>query len=173
MATEIERKFLLRGEAWRAAAIRTLRIRQGYLVDAAAIAAGHARASVRVRVQDDAAWLNVKSARGAIVRDEYDYAVPRDDAERMLATLCGGVLAKRRHLVPVGADLVFEIDEFEDANAGLVVAELELPAADAAFPRPDWLGDEVSHLPRYLNLNLIAYPYRDWTTAEREGTDTC
>ncbi len=172
MGTEIERKFLLRDDTWRAAVARTLRIRQGYLVDAAALAAGQARASVRVRVQDDCAWLNIKSARSAISRDEYDYPIALPDAENILRTLCGGVLEKCRYVVPVQG-FHFEIDVFGGRNDGLQVAELELPAVDAPYPRPPWLGAEVSHLPRYLNVNLIAYPYAEWSAVERAGAGAC
>jgi adenylate cyclase len=66
---------------------------------------------------------------------------------------------------------LFEIDEFLGANAGLVVAEIELPAADAPFPRPAWLGREVSALARYYNVNLVAHPYAEWSAAEREAAD--
>lgn len=172
MGVEIERKFLLRGEAWRPAVERTVHLRQGYLVDAGALAAGLARASVRVRLQDDGARLNIKAGHAGIAREEYDYPVPLEDGARMLETLCSGVLEKRRHFITVDGH-VFEIDEFSGANAGLVVAELELPAVDADFPRPAWLGAEVSHLLRYFNVNLLARPYRDWTPAEQAGADAC
>lgn len=172
MGIEIERKFLLRADTWRAGVTRTLHLRQGYLIDAAALAAGLARASVRVRVQDATAWLNIKAARTGIARDEYDYAIPPADAERMLQTLCNGLIEKRRHVVPVD-DVDFEIDEFLGSNAGLVVAELELPAADAPFPRPLWLGREVSQHLRYFNVNLIAHPYAAWNARERAGDETC
>ena len=88
----------------------------------------------------------------------------------MLATLCDGVLEKIRHFVEVDG-MLFEIDEFLGENAGLVVAEVELPAADAPFPRPPWLGREVSALARYYNVNLIDRPYARWSQAERAGTD--
>jgi len=172
MGIEIERKFLLRDVSWRSQISRSLHLRQGYLVDASAIAAGLARASVRVRIQDDSAWLNIKSTREAVVRDEYDYPIPLADARQILAQLCNGLLEKTRHEVPVQGH-VFEVDEFAGANAGLCVAELELPAADAAYPRPPWLGAEVSHLPRYLNIHLIAHPYMRWSEAERAGADAC
>lgn len=170
MAIEIERKFLLRSDGWRAQIERTERMAQGYLVSAQALRDGTARASVRARVAGERAWLNVKAARLGIERAEFEYAVPVADAEAMLATLCDGVLAKQRHYVTVDGTL-FEIDEFEGDNAGLIVAEVELPAVDAPFPRPDWLGVEVSALPRYYNVNLIAYPYTHWTRDERDAID--
>lgn len=168
MGIEIERKFLVDGDAWRAEARRATRLAQGYLVDAAAVARGKAKGSVRVRVGDGRGWLNIKSSTLGVARDEYDYEIPLVDAERMLATLCSGTVEKIRHEVTIAAH-VFEIDEFLDANAGLIVAEVELDAADETFPRPAWLGREVSHLPRYYNLHLVDRPYATWTTAEREG----
>jgi adenylate cyclase len=170
MGIEIERKFLLRDDGWRALVEHSEHIAQGYLVGASALAAGHARASVRVRRAGDEAWLNIKAARLGIERAEYDYAIPPDDADALLATLCDGVLSKRRHHVTVEG-VLFEIDEFLGDNAGLVVAEVELPRVDASFPRPSWLGREVSALVRYYNVNLIAHPYAGWTAAERDAHD--
>ena len=170
MGIEIERKFLLRDDAWRTQIERSEHIAQGYLVSAAALAAGQARASVRVRRAGGEAWLNIKAARLGIERAEYDYAIPPDDADTLLATLCDGVVSKHRHHVTLDGTL-FEIDEFLGDNAGLVVAEVELPRADAPFPRPPWLGREVSALTRYYNVNLIAHPYASWTQAERDAND--
>ena len=170
MGIEIERKFLLSSDAWRAQVSRSQRLVQGYLVSAAAVTSGAARSSVRVRIGGDQAWLNIKSATLGPARQEYEYEVPLADAEAMLAKLCDGVVEKIRHYV-AHANHEFEIDEFFGANDGLVVAELQLDAVDEAFERPDWLGREVSHLPRYYNLNLIAYPYAAWTAPEREGLD--
>jgi len=170
MGVEIERKFLLAGDGWRARIERTERMAQGYLIGAQALRDGTAKASVRARVAGDRAWLNIKSAQLGIARAEFEYDVPVADAEAMLASLCDGMLAKRRHHVTVDG-VLFEIDEFEGDNAGLIVAEVELPAEDAPFPRPDWLGREVSALARYYNVNLIAYPYARWTREEREATD--
>jgi adenylate cyclase len=170
MGIEIERKFLLADDRWRAGVERSDRLAQGYLVGAQALREGSARASVRVRLADDRAWLNIKGAQQGITRAEYEYPVPVADAEAMLASLCDGVLRKIRHYVKVDGAL-FEIDEFLDDNAGLAVAELELPAVDAPFPQPPWLGREVSALARYYNVNLIAHPYARWTTGEREAAD--
>ncbi|PWK93048.1 CYTH domain-containing protein [Fulvimonas soli] len=170
MGIEIERKFLLRGDGWRARVERSERMAQGYLVGAAALRAGLARASVRVRVVGERAWLNVKSAQLGVERAEYELPLPPADARTMLDTLCDGVLEKVRHHVRVDGAL-FEIDEFLGDNAGLVVAEIELPAAAAPFPRPPWLGREVSALARYYNVNLIGHPYARWSEAERAAGD--
>jgi adenylate cyclase len=163
MATEIERKFLVTGDAWRAQVSRSEPMLQGYLAGPPA-----ARCSVRVRIAGDVAFLNIKSATPGVVRDEYEYAIPPGDARRMLETLAGNVVAKVRHHVGIDGHL-FEVDEFGADNAGLVVAEIELDAVDAAFPRPPWLGREVSHLVRYYNLNLATHPYARWSPAERNA----
>jgi len=165
MATEIERKFLVVGDAWREGISRSEPMVQGYLAGPPA-----ARCSLRVRIAGDIAFLNVKSATPGVVRDEYEYAIPLDDAQRMLETLAGSTVAKVRHHVDVDGHL-FEVDEFGGDNEGLIVAEIELAAVDAAFPRPGWLGHEVSHLVRYYNLNLATHPYARWNTAERNADD--
>jgi len=166
MATEIERKFLVAADEWRASVTRSQRMTQGYLTRA-----GTARGpacSMRVRIAGDAAWLNIKSAIAGIERREYEYAVPVVDAARMLAEFCPGVVEKIRHYVPHGGR-TFEVDEFLGDNAGLIVAELELEAADARFERPSWLGREVSAAPRYYNLHLLNHPYSHWSAVERAG----
>lgn len=165
MAVEIERKFLVVGDAWREGVSRSEPMLQGYLAGPPA-----ARCSVRVRIAGDIAFLNVKSATTGVVRDEYEYSIPPADARRMLETLAGDVVAKVRHHVDVDGHL-FEIDEFSGDNAGLIVAEIELDDVDAAFPRPAWLGREVSHLVRYYNLNLAKHPYARWNPAERNADD--
>ena len=170
MRVEIERKFLLGSDGWRQRIERSERMAQGYLVGAQALRAGAARASVRARIAGEQAWLNIKAAVAGIERAEFEYAIPPADAQALLATLCDGVLEKIRHHVRVDGAL-FEIDEFLGDNAGLTVAEIELTAVDAPFPRPPWLGREVSALARYYNVNLIAHPYRHWSPAERAAED--
>lgn len=134
---------------------------QGYL-------AGGARASVRVRIAGDRAWLNVKGGGYVASRQEFEYAIPVDDAREMLESLCDGPLVeKTRHFVPHGG-LEWEVDEFHGRNEGLVVAELELDREGQPFDRPPWLGPEVTHLPRYYNVRLVEHPYSEWTAAERE-----
>jgi len=170
VAIEIERKFLLANDGWRAGIERSEPIAQGYLVGARALRDGTARASVRARLAGTQAWLNIKAARLGIERAEFEYPIPVDDARDLLATLCDGVLEKTRHHVRVDG-VLFEVDEFAGDNRGLIVAEVELPAVDAPFPRPPWLGREVSTLTRYYNVSLIAHPYRQWSPAERAAED--
>ncbi|WP_019626771.1 CYTH domain-containing protein [Thioalkalivibrio sp. ALJT] len=157
MGREIERKFLLNSDAWREGVVRSRRMRQGYLC-------GNDRASIRVRVDDEGANLNIKSATLGVERDEYQYPIPAEEAHRLLDTLAGPQVEKTRYWVDVEG-WEYEIDVFEGANAGLIVAELELPSSDAEFPRPAWLGDEVSHDPRYYNTELARNPYRGWPDA--------
>lgn len=170
MGIEIERKFLLASDAWRKQIVRSERMAQGYLISGAAVASGQAKSSVRLRVSGEQAWLNIKSATLGIERQEYEYPVPVADAARMLDDLADGRVEKIRHHVMVEGTH-FEIDEFVGANAGLIVAEVELPSTDAAYPTPAWLGREVSGMLRYYNVNLIDRPYSDWSGAEREGKE--
>lgn len=170
MAIEIERKFLLANDDWRAGIEHSESLAQGYLVGAKALRDGSARASVRARLAGDKAWLNIKAATRGISRTEFDYPIPLEDARTLLDALCDGVLEKMRHHVRVDG-VLFEIDEFHGDNDGLLVAEVELPSEDAWFPRPSWLGREVSDLARYYNVNLIDHPYRQWSPAERDAGD--
>jgi len=155
MAQEIERKFLVVSDAWRAAVTASARYRQGYL-------ANTGQCSVRVRIAEDGAWLNIKSATLDIVRTEYEYPLPIADAERMLAEFCQGVVVeKRRYFVDYEAH-TWEVDVFEGANRGLVVAEIELAREDSRFPLPPWVGAEVSSDPRYYNVYLAQHPFTQW-----------
>lgn len=171
MGIEIERKFLLASDDWREGIERSQTMAQGYLVGAKALRDGTARASVRARLAGGQAWLNIKAATRGIARTEFDYPIPLDDARTLLETMCDGVVEKVRHHVRVDG-VLFEIDEFSGHNKGLIVAEVELPTEDATFPRPAWLGREVSELVRYYNVNLIAHPFRDWSASEREAGDS-
>ncbi|MFM8683701.1 MAG: CYTH domain-containing protein [Chthoniobacterales bacterium] len=154
MGTEIERKFLIRDESWRATAADSRRLRQGYL-------AIDGQTTVRVRTDGEEAWVTIKGPQVGLARAEFEYRIPCEDAEGLLGLCRGRVVEKVRYRVPFGRH-VWEIDEFSGANAGLVVAEIELDRADEPFERPEWLGDEVSSDPRYLNANLSSKPYGSW-----------
>ena len=164
MATEIERKFLLSSDEGRRSVCRSQRFIQGYLTRPGASTS----CSVRVRIGEGEAWLNIKAALAGVERSEFEYAVPVADAERMLVEFCDARIEKVRHDVDFRGR-TFEIDEFFGDNAGLIVAELELESADAAFERPPWLGGEVSDKRRYYNLHLLEHPYSVWSAAERAG----
>jgi adenylate cyclase len=159
VAVEIERKFLVVSEDWRAGARDPKPMVQGYL--------GGDRCAVRVRIAGERAWLSLKSATLDIARLEFEYAVPLADARQMLQAFASGpVVAKTRYHVPAGS-LTWEVDVFEGENAGLVLAEIELPRVDADIPRPPWLGREVSGDARFLNINLARRPWRQWREDER------
>lgn len=160
MAIEIERKFLVLNDSWRAAADTGVQLKQGYL---SRVTGGDSvRSSVRVRTEGRLAFLNIKSATLGIRRQEYEYALPLVDAEEMLESLCiSAIVEKTRYHVRVDAH-VWEIDVFAGANVGLIVAEIELNNEDEDFVRPDWLGAEVSADPRYYNVCLADRPYCSW-----------
>lgn len=161
MPLEIERKFLVTSDTWRAAAHAVIPIAQGYLNDTASLDSGAQKASVRVRIQGDAAYLNIKSRQIGHTRQEFDYPVPVAEARELLALCVGGLIDKRRHLVNHGG-LLWEVDEFLGDNAGLVVAEVELERADQPFDLPEWAGAEVTDDVRYYNLALASTPYSRW-----------
>jgi adenylate cyclase len=155
MATEIERKFLLRNDSWRDQVTASQRMAQGYLQRSADTA-------IRVRIAGDSAHLNIKKSLDGIHRLEYEYPIPLTDARELLEHVALPTpIDKTRHLVPTG-DHVWEIDEFHGDNRGLVVAEIELAHADEPFERPDWLGEEVSSDVRYYNSSLSERPYTRW-----------
>ena len=156
MGIEIERKFLVTSDAWRALGT-AVRIRQGYLcIDA--------DRTVRVRTLGDRARLTVKGRprEGELARSEFEYDVPYADAETMLDALCVRPLLDKARTTITAGILHWEVDEFFGENAGLVVAEVELASADQTIVLPDWIGAEVSHDARYFNANLITLPYSRW-----------
>ena len=160
MSYEIERKFLLTGDGWRAQADPGETLRQGYL-------AGGVQGSVRVRLSGARAWLNIKGATVGARRREFEYPIPVADAGIMLDELCPGpLIEKTRYRIRHGGHL-WEIDLFAGANAGLRVAEIELDAVDAPFDRPPWVGAEVTEDPRYYNAALVEYPFSQWPESER------
>lgn len=155
MGTEIERKFLVRDASWREQVSASADYRQGYLHSDPSLA-------VRVRTAGEEAYLTIKGGGAGISRREFEYRIPVPDALEMLEHLCRKpLIEKRRHLVRHGAH-TWEIDVFFGDNDGLVVAEIELSHQDEAFERPAWLGEEVSHDPRYYNARLSQRPYREW-----------
>ncbi len=145
MGIEIERKFRVVGEGWRAQASRSVRMAQGYINDMGALREGRQKASVRVRIAGDQAFLNLKSRELGHTRQEFDYEIPVADAEALLALCVGGSIDKVRHYVEVGG----------------------LEAADAPYERPAWLGAEVTDEARYYNLALAERPYSRWSAQEQ------
>jgi adenylate cyclase len=151
MPIEIERKFLVSGDSWRNQVVRARPILQGYL--------SHDKGrSVRVRAYGARAFVTIKGETGTTARPEYEYEIPFDHAREMLASLCyQPLIEKIRHEVPV-AGLLWEVDEFAGANAGLVLAEIELESAGQPIVLPNWVGREVTADRRYRNSNLWRHP---------------
>lgn len=155
MAKEIERKFLVSSEDWRKYIHESRRITQAYLYTGPPLA-------VRVRIDSGRATLNLKKATLSTVRDEFEYEIPLHDAEMLIEHFrTGFTVEKIRHIVYWGGK-EWEVDEFLNENAGLVVAEVELTDEHEELELPSWLGREVSGDGRYLNTSLSQHPYRFW-----------
>jgi adenylate cyclase len=154
MGQEIERKFLVKDDSWRAAVESSSVLRQGYL------AVDHGT-TVRVRTDGAEVWLTIKGPAEGLTRAEFEYRVPLTEAEPLIGLCRGRVVEKTRHKVRAGGH-VWEIDEFTGANAGLVVAEVELRYADEGIAKPAWLGREVSGDRRFDNASLSVRPYAHW-----------
>jgi len=158
MAKEIERKFLVNGDAWRALGNGT-RYRQGYL----STVKGR---TVRVRTIADKGFLTIKGVTEGISRTEFEYEIPIDDANALLDGLCERpLIEKDRYKIAFGAH-TWEVDEFWGDNVGLIMAEVELESEDQAFEIPEWIGREVSDDSRYFNASLITNPYCNWGKGE-------
>ena len=170
MGIEIERKFLPVDDGWRALAHKVVPMAQGYLNDLAMVDSGAMQTSVRVRIEGESAFLNIKSREAGPSRQEFEYEIPLADARALLALCVGGKIDKRRHYVQHAGHL-WEIDEFHGDNAGLVVAEIELGSVDEDFAKPDWVGAEATHAQRYYNLALASRPYSQWCEDERLALD--
>lgn len=155
MGTEIERKFLVRDDAWRAASDGGTLYCQGYLV-------GSKHASVRVRIEGEQARINIKGATLGVQRREYEYPIPLVDARELLDELCEHPLIDKTRYRVEHAGHLWEVDVFHGDNAGLVVAEVELDHPDEPFELPPWAGAEVSADPRYYNVSLVKHPYKAW-----------
>ena len=153
MGQEIERKFLVDVARWRPAGAGVA-FRQGYL-------SSHPERTVRVRLEGDAGKLTIKGVTSGVSRLELEYAIPRADAEQLLALCERPLIEKVRH-TEEHAGKTWEIDVFGGENEGLVIAELELRSEDEPFARPPWALAEVSHDPRYYNASLVRAPYRTW-----------
>ncbi len=155
MATEIERKFLVLNEDWRGVVESNMQIVQAYL-------ATNEFSSTRIRIQNDKANINIKSATLGVSRTEFEYTIPLVDAQLMIDELCvKPVIEKTRYIVK-HIQHIWEIDVFSGDNEGLIVAEIELSSPDEAFEKPSWLGKEVSNDARYYNVCLVKNPYKSW-----------
>lgn len=156
MLQEIERKFKVKNDAYKAEAVKVVRITQGYLSSVP-------ERTVRIRLKDEEAFITIKGAtndRGT-TRFEWEKSISVSEALQLLSLCEQGVIDKRRYIVPVGK-YTFEVDEFYGDNEGLVMAEIELPDENATFTKPDWLGEEVTGDGRYYNAMLVKKPFKHW-----------
>ena len=154
MPVEIERKFLVNTIPTQQIN-RSKKVKQGYMVN-------DEHQVVRVRSMDSDHFLTIKSNTRGLSRLEFEYQIPQRDALDMFKYLCGpSIIEKTRHYIEFQGH-TWEVDEFHGKNQGLVVAEIELKSEDEKFEIPGWVSCEVSHDPRYYNMNLMTNPYDNW-----------
>ncbi len=153
---EIERKFLVRSEKFKAEAFKKLEIKQGYLNS-------DPLRTTRIRIQDEHAFITIKgkSSESGLSRFEWEKEIPYGEALELLKLCEPGVIEKTRYLVK-SEEFTFEIDEFFGDNKGLEIAEIELKSEEDNFKKPDWLGEEVTGDKRYYNSQLSKNPYKNW-----------
>ena len=156
MAQEIERKFLVKSDAFKSEAFKEMRITQGYLSSVP-------ERTVRVRVKGDKGFITIKGIgnESGASRFEWEKELPISEVNDLLKLAEPGIIDKTRFNVKSG-DHTFEVDEFYGENEGLVVAEVELEAEDEAFEKPEWLGEEVTGDVKYFNSMLMKNPYKNW-----------
>ena len=157
---EIERKYLVTSDCYKELAVARYHIRQGYI-------SREKTGTVRVRITDDKAYLTIKGkpAAGHFARYEWEKEIDVQEAEELMKLCQGTVIDKTRWIVPAetvdnlqlivdNLQLIWEVDEFHGKHEGLVVAEIELDNEEQSFEIPDFIGDEVTHDPRYYNANM-------------------
>ena len=157
MAIEIERKFLVINDLWKAQVQSETRLQQGYFTE------GKTR-SIRVRTGNNKAFLNIKSKldEQGMQRLEFEYEIPLADAQIMLnKVVLKPIIDKIRYKV-LHTGMIWDLDVFAGDNQGLIMAEIELDDINQPFDLPAWAGVEVSDDHRYYNTNLISHPYKQW-----------
>lgn len=159
MGWEIERKFLVIGDAWRQGA-RGVLCRQGYLVASDDLV-------VRVRVAGDRACLTIKGRKRGLSCPEYEYPIPISDALQVLEQVYPAPFIEKIRYALDYKGMPWVVDEFKGDNDGLVIAEVELEEERQIIALPDWAGREVSHDPKYWNVNLMKHPYGRWSPEMR------
>ncbi|WP_320168119.1 CYTH domain-containing protein [Mangrovibacterium marinum] len=153
MAVEIERKFLVKAD-FVPDSDSQIEIIQVYLC-------ADPERTVRVRIGGDNAFLTIKSKPKGISRAEFEYEIPVEDARQMIGLAVWPAIEKVRHLIDFDGKK-WEVDVFSGANAGLIIAEIELSNADEVVRLPDWVAEEVSEDRRFHNSCLAQNPYCEW-----------
>ncbi|WP_414548939.1 CYTH domain-containing protein [Anabaena sp. CCY 0017] len=154
MAKEIERKYLLKDDSWRKLAQGSVYC-QGYI-------ATKDKTTVRVRIVGNQGYLTIKGPSVECSRLEFEYPIPVEDAQEMLNTLCQKPFIEKVRYKVEWDGLIWEIDEFDGLNKGLILAEVELSDINQQISLPPWIGEEVSHDPRYFNSYLVTNPFSQW-----------
>ena len=156
MAQEIERKFLVKDDSYKALAYHSSRIAQGYICSMRG-------RTVRVRIRDDKGYLTIKGPSDAsgLGRYEWEKEIPLHEAQELMKLCEPGMIDKTRYLVRSG-NHIFEVDEFYGENEGLTLAEVELSSVDEAFEKPDFIDKEVTGDVKYYNSFLMKHPFSKW-----------
>lgn len=155
MGKEIERKFLVIKEKWNSfPKPKGIIFRQGYLLL-------DPQKTIRVRVTEQEGFITIKGKTEGSTRSEFEYSIPREEAIELLDQFSVGELSKTRYKISIHGKL-WEIDEFDGENKGLLMAEIELENEEESFEIPDFIGEEVTHEPRYYNANLVQHPFNNW-----------
>ena len=156
MAQEIERKFLVKNEAFKKEAFKETKIVQGFLSTVP-------ERTVRIRIKGDKGFITVKGIgnESGTSRYEWEREISVEDATDLLKISEPGVIDKTRFNVKFGGH-TFEVDEFYGENTGLIVAEVELNSENEVFIKPNWLGKEVTGILKYYNSQLSKQPYNRW-----------
>lgn len=154
MSVEIERRFLLKNDDWRQFVKKSIDMKQGYM-------SVEKECTVRIRIIGNDAWITIKGFISNVSRHEFEYQIPLNDAQTMLNELCAFSLTKTRHIVEID-NYSFEIDEYHEKNAPLIITELELQDENQKYPQPSWLGEEITSDGRYSNAYLSLHPYSSW-----------
>lgn len=154
MGQEIERKFLLKSNSWKEGAFGDYYC-QGYL-------SSQKERTVRVRIIGEQGYLTIKGPSKGASRMEFEYQIDFNEAKTMLEELCEQPLIEKYRYKIQQDQFIWEIDEFLGKNQGLIIAEIELEHENQKYPKPDWLGKEVTNDPRYFNSNLVSNPFSTW-----------
>ena len=146
---EIERKFLVLNDSYKALATTKHTIEQGYLCK-------DPDKTVRVRICDDKAYLTIKSAKNQVgfSRFEWEREISLSDAKELMSLALPGKIEKTRWIIPANHPRVWEIDEFHGRLEGRTLAEIELGSEDESFSKPSFIGQEVTGNPAYYNANM-------------------
>lgn len=157
MGIEIERKYRVKGDAWKQSGKGQL-YQQGYL-------SSHPDRTVRVRRVGDRGYLTIKGRTAGVSRAEYEYEIPNQDALMLLEQLCEQPIIEKVRYRIAHEGLIWEVDEFQGENRGLVVAEVELTDEHQPIILPPWVDQEVTADARYYNANLFKHPFSQWETS--------